>query len=81
MPGWSRAGGRWSTRTGTDRAHQYAGSVTEQIPSLRDLHARGAAQQPTYADPAVVEAFCAELAYARRTRRAASSTAVAADEA
>jgi 3-deoxy-7-phosphoheptulonate synthase len=35
--------------------------VTEQIPSLRDLHARGAAQQPTYADPAVVEATVARL--------------------
>ncbi len=35
--------------------------MTEQIPSLRDLHARGAAQQPTYADPAVVEATVARL--------------------
>jgi 3-deoxy-7-phosphoheptulonate synthase len=35
--------------------------VTEQIPSLPDLHARGAAQQPTYADPAVVEATVARL--------------------
>ncbi len=42
-------------------ARQYAGSVTEQIPSLRDLHARGAAQQPTYADPDVVEATVARL--------------------
>jgi 3-deoxy-7-phosphoheptulonate synthase len=42
-------------------ARQYAGSVTEQIPSLRDLHARGAAQQPTYADSDVVEATVARL--------------------
>ena len=35
--------------------------MTEQIPSLPDLHARGAAQQPTYADPAVVEATVARL--------------------
>jgi len=35
--------------------------VTEQIPSLPELHARGAAQQPTYADPAVVEATVARL--------------------
>ena len=35
--------------------------MTEQIPSLRDLHARGAAQQPTYADPDVVEATVARL--------------------
>ena len=35
--------------------------MTEQIPSLGDLHARGAAQQPTYADPAVVEATVARL--------------------
>ena len=35
--------------------------MTEQIPSLRDLHARGAAQQPTYADPAAVEATVARL--------------------
>jgi len=42
-------------------ARQYAGSVTEQIPSLRDLHARGAAQQPTYADPDVVDATVARL--------------------
>ena len=35
--------------------------MTEQIPSLRDLHARGAAQQPTYADQAVVEATVARL--------------------
>src|SRR6476619_3553153 len=58
---WSPAVGLWSTRTGTDPARQYAGSVTEQIPSLRDLHARGAAQQPTYADQAVVEATVARL--------------------
>ncbi|HMD11832.1 MAG TPA: 3-deoxy-7-phosphoheptulonate synthase class II [Marmoricola sp.] len=35
--------------------------MTEQIPSLPELHARGAAQQPTYADPAVVEATVARL--------------------
>ena len=35
--------------------------MTEQIPSLRDLHAWGAAQQPTYTDPAVVEATVARL--------------------
>src|SRR6476659_3154282 len=58
---WSPAVGLWSTRTGTDPARQYAGSVTEQIPSLRDLHARGAAQQPSYADPTAVEAAVARL--------------------
>ena len=35
--------------------------MTEQIPSLPELHARGAAQQPTYADPAAVEATVARL--------------------
>ncbi len=35
--------------------------MTEQIPSLRELHARGAAQQPTYADRATVDAAVARL--------------------
>ena len=35
--------------------------MTEQIPSLAELHARGAAQQPTYADPATVDAAVARL--------------------
>ncbi len=33
----------------------------QQIPSLRELHARGAAQQPTYADPEMVDAAVARL--------------------
>ncbi len=31
------------------------------VPSLADLHARGASQQPTYADPAAVDAAVAKL--------------------
>ena len=39
----------------------YANPVTQAIPDLASLHARGAAQQPSYADPAAVAEAVARL--------------------
>src|SRR5205085_10086309 len=40
---------------------QYPCAVSSEIPSLADLHARDAAQQPTYPDAGAVDAVVARL--------------------
>ncbi len=40
---------------------RYPCSVSAAIPDLAELHARGAGQQPTYADPAAVDAVVSRL--------------------